>query len=247
VPSSTGIPPEAVVRIKEAPIVTVLTGAGVSAESGVPTFRGDGGLWKEYKAECLATPQAYAKNPELVWEWYHWRRQAVRKVMPNAAHRALVEIEDRSDNFTLITQNVDGLHLVAGSVNMLEIHGNLHRARCIKCSASTLLEDEEGIVTCRDCGSFMRPDVVWFGESLDPVLLESACAASEKADFFIVAGTSGMVQPAASLAYGALRRGGYVLEVNFEPTPLTGTASATVLGKAGEVLPELARLAYGES
>lgn len=240
------IPPEAVVRMKEAINIAALTGAGVSAESGIPTFRGDGGLWKEYRAEYLATPRAFTENPELVWDWYHWRRRAVRKASPNPGHRSLVEIEHRTSGFTLITQNVDGLHVKAGSVNVLEIHGNINRARCSGCPFLLQLEEEEGLVMCPVCGSEMRPDVVWFGESLDPVLLQSATAASENADFLIVAGTSGVVQPAASLAYGALRRGGYVLEINFESTPLTGTATATVLGRAGEVLPELARLVYDE-
>jgi NAD-dependent deacetylase len=240
------IPSEAVDRMKGAEFIAVLTGAGVSAESGVPTFRGDGGLWKEYRAEYLATQEAFSENPELVWDWYHWRRKAVRKVSPNAAHRTLVFMEDRSAGFTLITQNVDGLHLGAGSKNVLEIHGNIHRARCTRCSARYRLENEEGPVMCPDCDSLMRPDIVWFGENLDPALLKSAWTASEKADFFLVAGTSGVVQPAASLAHRALRRGSYVLEVNYETTTLTGAASATVLGKAGEILPELARLAFGK-
>jgi NAD-dependent deacetylase len=213
----------------------------------VPVFRGEGGLWRNYRAEYLATPEAFVDNPELVWEWYHWRRKTVRKVSPNAAHRTLAELESRPDEFTLITQNVDGLHFAAGSKKVLEIHGNIHTARCSRCPTHVRLEDEEGPVICPDCGSLMRPDVVWFGESLDTLILKSAWVASEKADLFIAAGTSGVVQPAASLAHGALKRGAYVLEVNYEATPLTGTASATVLGKAGEILSELARLAFGDS
>jgi NAD-dependent deacetylase len=241
-----GIPREAVERMRAAACITVLTGAGVSAESGVPTFRGDEGLWKNYRAEQLATPQAFARDPDLVWEWYHWRREIVRKASPNQAHKALVDIESMVDQFVLITQNVDGLHLEAGNKNVLEIHGNIHRARCLSCTARMRLNNEKGFVSCADCGSGMRPDIIWFGENLDEALLSSAFAASQTADFFLVTGTSGVVQPAAALAYTALNSGGYVLEINLDPTPLTGTASATVLGKAGEVLPELVRLACGD-
>ena len=240
------IPPDAVDRMKEAAAVTVLTGAGVSAESGVPVFRGQEGLWKNYRPEDLATPVAFARDPELVWQWYHWRRCTVRNASPNPAHAALVDLENEVTHFTLITQNVDGLHLEAGSRNVLQIHGNINRARCSICPASIYLDDEEGLVMCPECGALMRPDVVWFGESLDPVLLVSAQTASRNAGFFLVAGTSGVVQPAATLAYTALSNGSYVLEVNLDPTPLTGTANATVLGKAAQVLPELVRLVWPE-
>jgi NAD-dependent deacetylase len=239
-----GIPSEAVERLKGSFRIAVLTGAGVSAESGVPTFRDREGLWKEYRAEQLATPQAFAADPDLVWEWYHWRRDTIRKVFPNRAHRSLVDLEDRIDHFTLITQNVDGLHIRAGSRNVLQIHGNIHHARCLTCSAGLPLSDERGFVRCPECGSGMRPDVVWFGENLDPVQLRSAFAASQEADFFLVAGTSVVVQPAATLVHTALKNSAYVLEVNLDPTPLTGSVNATVLGKAGDILPELVRLAW---
>ncbi|UCG38167.1 MAG: NAD-dependent deacylase [bacterium] len=235
------IPAEALERLKTAGSLAVLTGAGVSAESGLPTFRGKDGLWKNHRPEQLATPQAFSADPKLVWDWYHWRRGIVRNASPNPAHLALVEMEKRIENFTLITQNVDGLHRRAGSREVLEIHGNLCEARCSVCPASAPLEEEEGIVTCEACGAFMRPAVVWFGESLDTALLEKAYVRAGGSDMFIVAGTSGMVQPAASLSYAALRGGGYVLEVNLDPTPLTGEANATILGKAGDILPELVR------
>ncbi len=233
------IPGEVTQRLRVAEMVAVMTGAGVSAESGVPTFRGDGGLWKNQRPEQLATPQAFEKDPDLVWEWYHWRRGLIRESSPNAAHHSLVQIERNTPQFTLITQNVDGLHLTAGSKTVLEIHGNINRARCSSCSHRVPLSDETGVLTCGQCGALMRPDVVWFGESLDHGTLEASHSASGSADFFLVAGTSSVVQPAASLAYAAKEKGGYVLEVNLDPTPLTGTADVTLLGKAGEVLTAL--------
>jgi len=241
-----GIPDEAVQKLCGSKRLVVLTGAGVSAESGVPTFRGKDGLWRNHSPEQLATPQAFEKDPRLVWDWYHWRRNVVREVSPNPAHYAIAEMERRIPDFTLITQNVDGLHLRAGSEKVLQIHGDLHHARCTKCAAVIALHEQEGFVTCELCQGKMRPNVVWFGENLNIGLFEQACISSGSADFLIVAGTSNMVQPAASLAHGALENGGYVLEVNLDPTPLTGLASATVLGKAGEILSELVRLAFGE-
>ena len=240
------IPPEASARLAEAAKVAVLTGAGVSAESGIPTFRGQDGLWKDYRAQDLATPGAFSRDPDLVWEWYHWRRGIVTGATPNDAHDALRIMEDRVPEFTLITQNVDGLHVRAGSRNVLELHGNLNRAKCSRCPCTMDLTGETGIVRCPDCGEPMRPDVVWFGESLDPVILETAFRSAATADLFLVAGTSSIVQPAASLAFAAKDNDGYVVEVNMDPTPLTGTADATVLGRAGEILSALVRLAWSE-
>ncbi len=238
---------EALKRLRLSKSVAVLTGAGVSAESGIPTFRGPGGMWKNHRPEQLATPQAFAGDPELVWEWYHWRRGLVRSVDPNPGHDAIARLEGKVDDFTLITQNVDGLHRDAGSERVLELHGTIHRARCQDCPAVIDLTDEDGVIICSSCGGLMRPSVIWFGESLDMATLESAYIASARAEFLIVAGTSNVVQPAASLAYAAIENGGYVLEVNLDPTPLTGTATSTILGKGGEVLPEIVRLAFGES
>jgi NAD-dependent deacetylase len=241
------LPDEVVEKLRGSECLVVLTGAGVSAESGVPTFRGKDGLWKDHRPEQLATQQAFEKDPELVWDWYHWRRNLVREVSPNPAHYAIVELERRVSDFTLITQNVDGLHLRAGSENVFQIHGDLHHARCSECAAIIALQGQKGLVTCELCQGQMRPNVVWFGESLNVRLLEQAYISSGRADFLIVAGTSNVVQPAASLAYAAIGNGGCVLEVNLNPTPLTGSASATVLGKAGEILSELVRLAFGEA
>jgi len=240
------IPEEAVARLRRSRSLAVLTGAGVSAESGVPTFRGKDGLWKDHRPEQLATPGAFARDPALVWDWYHWRRSKVRAAQPNPAHFAIAEMERRVPDFTLITQNVDGLHLRAGSEKVLPLHGDLHHARCALCAAVIPLEDQEGVILCVQCGGPMRPDVVWFGECLDSAILEAAYLGAGRSDLFIVAGTSGVVQPAASLAYAALQNDGYVLEVNLDPTPLSGSASATVLGKAGEVLENLVRLAFDE-
>lgn len=240
------IPPEAVQKLALSRRLAVITGAGVSAESGVPTFRGKDGLWKNHHPQQLATPQAFQKDPELVWDWYHWRRQTVLECSPNPAHYAIAEMESRVEDFTLITQNVDRLHARAGSEKILELHGDLHHARCSQCTATTPLEGLQGVVMCEACGGFMRPNVIWFGESLDIRLLEEAYMACGRSDCLIVAGTSNVVQPAASLAYAALGNNGYVLEVNLDSTPLTGSATDTVLGKAGEVLQELVRLAWPE-
>jgi len=244
--SSGRIPREVVSRLSGSKRLVVLTGAGVSAESGVPTFRGRDGLWRNHRPEELATPEAFKGNPELVWSWYHWRRNTVRQVLPNPAHDAIARMESKIEDFVLITQNVDGLHQRAGSEKVLQIHGDLHYARCSDCGAVIALEEQEGMITCPMCRGPMRPDVVWFGESLDVGLLTQAYNASERSDLFIVAGTSNVVQPAASLAFAAIRNGGYVFEINLDPTPLTGSASATVIGKAGEVLQELVRLAWEE-
>ncbi|UCF29863.1 MAG: NAD-dependent deacylase [bacterium] len=235
------IPQEVVTRLSEAQRVAVLTGAGVSAESGIPTFRGKAGLWKNHRPEQLATPQAFRSDPALVWEWYHWRRGLVRQADPNPAHSALAEMENRIPHFVLITQNVDGLHMRAGSGNVLEMHGNINRARCCSCDNRIQLTDESGVLDCARCGSLMRPDIVWFGESLDPDILAQSYRAAGTADVFVVAGTSSVVQPAASLAFSVKEAGGFVLEINLDPTPLTGAADITVLGKAGEVLPELVK------
>jgi len=233
------IPDEVIKRLQDASRVAVLTGAGVSAESGIPTFRGEDGIWKNYRAEELATPGAFQRDPDLVWEWYHWRRDIVSAASPNAAHRALVRIEEMAPAFVLITQNVDGLHLEAGSREVLEIHGNLRRARCSGCDDTVHLTDEDGLIECGKCGFPMRPDVIWFGEELAPDILERSFAAAANADFFLVAGTSSVVQPASSLAWIAGQNNGFVLEVNLDPTPLTGHADAALPGKAGDVLPRL--------
>jgi NAD-dependent deacetylase len=228
-------------RLGRARRVAVLTGAGVSAESGVPTFRGAGGLWGQFRAEDLATPEAFQRNPKLVWEWYDSRRQLIAGCQPNAAHRAIALLERRAPEFLLITQNVDGLHHLAGSVRLVELHGNLWRVRCL--DEGRVAENHEvplqALPPRCGCGGLLRPDVVWFGEALPPEALQEAFDFAESCDVFLVVGTSVVVQPAASLPTIAKRRGAYVVEVNLEPTPLTPLAHESHHGKAAEILPRL--------
>ncbi len=228
--------------------LVTLTGAGVSQESGLRTFRdAQTALWAQYKPEDLASPQAFARDPKLIWDWYAWRREAVKSVRPNAGHYALVEIEKKISEFTLITQNVDGLHRMAGNQNVLELHGNIQRVRCSACYAFTETwgDDSESVPRCAVCGGLLRPDVVWFGESLPRDQLEAAVEAARTCDVFFSIGTSGVVQPAASLAYAARNRGAVVVEINAEPTPLTPKADYFLQGKSGEILPELVQAVWG--
>lgn len=237
--------------------VIVLTGAGVSAESGVPTFRGAGGLWKSFRAEELATPGAFARDPRLVWEWYQWRRDLVAECRPNAAHHALARWAAARDGVTIVTQNVDGLHaaaaraltgepgLAAERARPLELHGSLAATRCSRCEwreepgarvdASTV----ETLPRCPRCGAVARPAVVWFGEALDERVIAAALAAAGHADACLVIGTSGVVQPAAGLAEVTRRHGGAVIEVNPDPTPITAIADVALRGRAGEIVPPL--------
>ena len=227
--------------LAEAGRLCVLTGAGISAESGVPVFRGPGGLWRQYRAEELATPEAFASDPRLVWEWYDWRRSVVARAEPNAGHLALVELERRAADFTLITQNVDGLHERAGSRRVLKLHGDLWTLRCTGCGA----ESENRAVPLPEipprceCGALLRPGVVWFGEALPADVLEAAFSAAGRAEVFLVVGTSAVVQPAASLPLTAKQAGARLIEVNLEPTPLSALAEASFHGPAGELLPQL--------
>ena len=225
------------------PSVTVLTGAGVSAESGVPTFRGEEGLWKSYRAEELATPGAFARDPGLVWEWYDWRRQVCAATDPNPAHAAIVELDLALSRFLLVTQNVDGLHARAGSTRIVELHGNIFRARCTGCG--TVREDlpvplEEIPPVC-GCGGALRPDVVWFGEGLPEEALARAFEASRSCDLMLVVGTSAVVQPAASMPLLAKQAGARVIEVNPDATPITPFVDLHLEGKAAEILPGLAK------
>ncbi|MCP3676774.1 MAG: NAD-dependent deacylase [Deltaproteobacteria bacterium] len=226
-------------RLGEARSVAVLTGAGVSAESGVPTFRGDGGLWRNYRAEELATPQAFARDPSLVWEWYSMRRELLADIRPNPAHIALATLEEKVVDFTLITQNVDGLHAMGGSRNIVELHGNIWRVRCTGCGVVKENRDVPIAIppSCSKCGAILRPHIVWFGESLPGDAITTAYGALERCDLLLVIGTSGVVQPAASMASMARGAGGYVVEVNIESTPNTAVVDKTIEGKATEVVP----------
>ncbi|MFN3741065.1 MAG: SIR2 family NAD-dependent protein deacylase [Anaerolineales bacterium] len=234
--------------LRAAERVAVLSGAGISQESGLRTFReAKNGLWQQYRPEELASPQAFARNPKLVWDWYAWRREAVKGARPNAAHYALVEMERHIADFTLITQNVDGLHQMAGSQQVIELHGNIRRVRCSVCGKQALEweENETEVPRCQECGGLLRPDVVWFGEILPPQALEAAVEAAQRCQVFFSIGTSGVVQPAASLPYAAKRKGALVVEINLEATPLTQHADFAFHGKAGEILPALVRAVFG--
>jgi NAD-dependent deacetylase len=227
--------------LKEARSVAALTGAGVSAESGVPTFRGAGGLWKQHRAESLATPEAFARDPKLVWEWYDWRRGTLAKVQPNPGHYALVELEKRAPGFTLITQNVDGLHELAGTRNVLRVHGSIWSVRCLGCGVER--EDRRSplpeIPPRCECGGMLRPGVVWFGEALPPAVWRKAEAAARAADLFLVIGTSAIVYPAAGLAQIAKAAGARVVEINVAATALSEEIDESLRGPSGELLPLL--------
>jgi NAD-dependent deacetylase len=221
--------------------LVVLTGAGISVESGIPTFRGPEGLWRTFRPEELATFQAFARDPQLVWEWYDWRRGKIAQARPNPGHEALVRLEALVPEFLLITQNVDGLHRLAGSRQLLEIHGSIWEVRCLDCGA--VQEDRRVplplLPYCNACGGLLRPNVVWFGEALDPVILRRAEAALTRCQAVLVVGTSAVVQPAASMALWARQSGAQVVEINPEPTPLTAHCDFALSGSAGEVLPAL--------
>ena len=240
--------------LRDATAVVALTGAGISAESGVPTFRGAGGLWKDFRPEDLATPEAFARDPRLVWEWYAWRRTLVADCAPNAAHRALAEWALRHESLTIVTQNVNGLHAraareVAGNGDAtpafpVEVHGSLFRDRCSGCDARSepVAVDATSRATlprCGSCGALLRPDVVWFGEMLDEEVLAHANAAAVSADVCLVVGTSALVHPAASLPLRTRANGGALIEVNPEETPLTGAAVISIRGPAAVIVPRL--------
>lgn len=219
--------------------VTVLTGAGISAESGLPTFRGAGGLWRTYRAEDLATPEAFARNPQLVWGWYNYRREMVRSHRPNAGHYALAELHGLVGKLTLITQCVDGYHRQAGFEEVIELHGNILVSRCLQCGKEGETEVwRAGLPYCA-CGGMMRPGVVWFGESLPRAALQSAHHAAETCSIFFAIGTSAMVYPAAQLPHVAGMHGAYIVEINPEETALTALADELLQGPSGKVLPQL--------
>ena len=223
----------------------MLTGAGISAESGIPTFRdAQTGLWARYRPEDLATPQAFQRDPKLVWEWYEWRRTLIAKSKPNLGHYALVDMERNVPEFRLITQNVDGFHQQAGSGErfpVIELHGNILRNRCSKEDILIDCWDEsEGLPPrCPFCGSFLRPDVVWFGEPLPSGAIQAAWEVAQSCQIFFSIGTSSVVEPAASLPFVALQSGAAIVEINPIPTPLTQTANYHLVGPSGKILPLL--------
>jgi NAD-dependent deacetylase len=228
-------------RIAAASSLAVLTGAGISAESGIPTFRRAGGLWKNFRPEDLATPEAFARDPRLVWEWYNWRRVIIARAEPNRAHHALAKLEAAKPGFTLVTQNVDGLHDAAGNRRILKLHGDIWQLRCTVCGAawSDRSVPLRAIPPLCACGGLARPAVVWFGEMLPREILREAERAAGEAEVFLLIGTSAVVYPAASLAPFAKVSGATVIEINLEPTPLSGIVDFTFHGQAGELLPKL--------
>ncbi len=234
--------------LRSARRVAVLTGAGVSAESGVPTFRASDGLWEGHRIEDVATPFAFRRNPALVWQFYNARRANVTTVKPNPGHDALAKLEARwGENFTLVTQNVDGLHRAAGSRNVLEVHGSLYRTRCTGCAevADRGLEPLGDMPTCPVCSALLRPDIVWFHEPLPEDVWEAAMLAAHRADVLLVVGTSAVVYPAASLIPIARGDGmdtpvpGMVIEFNRTETEASRLADVGVYGPSGETLPRL--------
>ncbi len=227
--------------------VAALTGAGISAESGIPTFRdAQTGLWAKYRSEDLATPEAFQRNPQLVWKWYAWRRELIARAAPNLGHQALVEMETRLRKFTLITQNVDGLHQQAGSTAVIELHGNITRTKCFQegTVVESWAETDQTPPRCPHCGGPLRPDVVWFGESLPSGVLWAAMEVARACDFFFSIGTSALVQPAALLPLEALQHSATVVEVSPDVTPLSAHVTYAVHGLAGQVLPALVRAAW---
>ena len=243
-------------RLRCAERVTALTGAGVSAASGIPTFRGADGLWKSFRAETLATPQAFAKDPKLVWEWYDWRRQKIRDARPNIAHEVLARWTRERPDFTLITQNVDGLHeradaeAQADAERLIRLHGSIWHVRCWDhCAAGRLHWRDETVPLpalpprCPHCGALVRPGVVWFGESLDPVIVDRANDAT-RCDVFLTIGTSAVVYPAAGLVHLARQRGAFTVEINIDATPASGTVDVALRGPADEILPALDAFAF---
>ena len=239
---------ELIERLHEASAVFVLTGSGISADSGLPTFRGVGGMWRTHRVEELASPDGFTRDPRLVWTWYNERNAVHRSATPSAGHRALAELETRYADFTLATQNVDSLHLRAGSRRLLELHGNLRSARCTGCGFRRPL-DENGLPLeeiDHACGGRLRPDIVWFGESLPHDAWTEAASAAARADVILVVGTSAVVYPAAALATH-YARGAYVAEINPEETGISGSVDAAIRETAAAALPALlARLAQAD-
>lgn len=234
--------PSIITRLRNSSSLLVLTGAGVSAESGIPTFRGTNGLWRKYRPEELATPEAFERNPKLVWEWYEYRRNLINKAIPNAAHAAIAQLEKLFTDFLLVTQNVDGLHLKAGNEKVVELHGNIFRSKCSRDGRVVAEIREPDLPPKCQCGAYLRPDVVWFGESLPADAVKKAFDFARGCAVMMVVGTSGVVHPAASLPSIAKRDNAWVLEINLEPTPITRLADESIFGEAGKILPQIVKM-----
>ena len=232
--------------LAETPRWVVMTGSGVSAESGVPTFRdAQTGLWAKYDPLELATPEAFERDPELVWQWYQWRRALIRDTAPNAAHHALAELQQLKPGLTLVTQNVDGLHQRAGSTEVVEFHGSIQRNKCFRCERPGPASTDPSPPRCSECDGLLRPDVVWFGEAIPVDALRAASRAVDDCDAFLSVGTSSLVYPAAALADTALSRKALLVEINPNPTPLSARAHFALSGSAAVWLPVIANLVRG--
>jgi len=227
-------------KLNEAKTIVFFTGAGISAESGIPTFRGKDGIWNKLKPEELANFNAFLKNPDMVWEWYQHRKKIIHESEPNPGHIAIAEMQNQFPEVAVVTQNIDNLHRRAGSKIIYELHGNIERNYCIKCHKyyNTELDFSHGVPKC-ECGGLIRPDVVWFGEYLPQDQFRFSEEISSRADIFFIIGTSAVVYPAASLIYSAKARGAFLIEVNIEPTEASSIMNRSFFGKAGEILPEI--------
>ena len=229
-------------KIKQAKRGFALTGAGISAPSGIPTFRGEDGFWKDKDPHELASPSGFSKDPELIWNWYNYRRKIIRNSEPNSAHYALSKIEDSFEEFTIITQNVDNFHQQAGSKNVLELHGNIFRNKCNECGKLFGDINSKELPHCEVCGGLIRPDVVWFGEALSREVLETAWQWCENCDICMVIGTSAMVQPASSIPLISREKGAFVIEINKNSTVISSYVDESIIGDVSTVLPLLCKI-----
>jgi len=235
------IPQSLIERLDPARSICVFTGAGMSAESGIPTFRSPGGLWERFQPEELATPAAFAVRPQTVWEWYQHRRRIIAEAKPHPGHRAIADLKKRCARVAVATQNVDGFHQRAGSDVVYELHGSIHRIRCQRCQtrdSSPSLADSATVPRCR-CGGLLRPDVVWFGETLPEAVFEAALSAAVSCEVFLSVGTSSIVYPAAGLIDAARDAGAFLIEINPEATERSVLFDVALRGAAGKILPEL--------
>ena len=230
-----------ITKIKSAKRVAVLTGAGISAESGIPTFRGAGGYWRNYRAEDLATPEAFARDPKLIWEWYAMRMQVCLDAKPNPGHEVVAKMESYFPEFLLVTQNVDGLHVRAGNEKLVEIHGNIFTARCTsrKTKFNLTQVPNQIPVLCRSCGKLARPHIVWFGESYDMSLIEKARNFLLKTDLIFIIGTSGQVGVPVQLASEAIAHGAYSIEINPDSSTISNLVNLHFASASGKILPEI--------
>jgi len=234
------IPDVLITALRDARHVCILTGAGVSAESGVPTFReAQDGLWAQYQPQDLATPEAFLADPALIWRWYRWRRELVAEAKPNPGHHAIAQLEGVVPRLTLVTQNVDNLHQRAGNRNVIEFHGNIFEDCCYADGTSHTGDDSLDVPTCPDCGGHLRPGVVWFGEAIPEHALNESCAAAVDCDVFLSVGTSSVVYPAAGLADLAKGNGALVVEINPNPTVHASSFDFAIAEKSGVILPKL--------